>query len=184
MSDKDIIFGSAGTYRSTTWSGNLSSFSATGSSYSGINTASSVKNIDLNVFTLLAGALPTASQPTQIISTNNTISSPFSTYFTGSLSSYGYSNLLSPSSINGFPGVFHHYNISPTFTVGGKVVSSLSSSSASKKTEIIFGTYTSYTPAQRESNSTGQNPNLDFLPQRQSDVTYSRDIVTEFFTRY
>lgn len=184
MKKTEEIFGSAGTYRTTISSGNSSTFSHTGSTYLGLNALVEVKDPALNVYTFSTVMLAGTSQPTSIISNENTITSPFKTFFRGNLSSYGYSQILKPFKITGYPGVFHHLNLNPTVSVGDYTVSYLSSSSSSPKSEISFGTYISYTSAIPSSNQTGQNPQLDFSPQRQSDVTYSRKIVTETFSRY
>lgn len=184
MKNTEEIFGSAGTYRTTVSSGNSSSFSHTGSSYLGLNTSTGNKDSALNVYTFSTVMLAGTSQPISIISNANTISSPLVVVFRGNLSSYGYSQILKPIKIAGYPGVFHHSNLSPTVSVGGYTVSYLSSSSSSPKSEINFGTYISYTSATPSSNQTGQNPQLDFSPKRQSDVTYSRNIVTQTFSRY
>ena len=184
MKNTEEIFGSAGTYRTTISSGNSSIFSRTGSTYLGINTLMANKDPALNVYTFSTVMLAGNSQPISIISNVNTISSPFAIFFRGNLSSYGYSQILKPFKIAGYPGVFHHANLSPTVSVSGYTVSYLSSSSSSPKSEINFGTYISYTSETPSSNQTGQEPQLDFSPKRESDVTYSRNIVTQTFSRY
>jgi hypothetical protein len=184
MKNTEEIFGSAGTYRTTVSSGNSSSFSHTGSSYLGLNTLTAIKDPALNVYTFGTVMLAGTSQPALIINNANTIISPLVVFFRGNLSSYGYSQILKPFKITGYPGVFHHYNLNPTVSIDGNIVSYLSSSSSSTKSEIKFGTYISYIPETPSSNQTGQEPQLDFSPRRQSDITYSRDIVTRTFSRY